>query len=224
MDKGWRRNYLRYKSFFLNIATQYKNRSDLKAYLEILLSLVTISVFSIFALRPTLLTIAELVTEIENKKEVIAKMDNKIEDLSKAQILFDRNRREITLLENFAIPQEPNIDVFTRQIEGLSNKHQLGVLTMSLGKASILGAKSETDTNSQEGQVDPKQMEFNLSLSGNIDQYPLFVNFLNDFENLRTITKINSFNFNLKDVQDSDQKNLIFTIGGDLPYINKVKN
>lgn len=223
MDKGWRKNYLRYKSFFLNVVTQYKNRSDLKAYLEILLSLVTISIFSIFALRPTLLTIAGLITEIEDKKEVIAEMDTKIENLSKAQILFDRNRQEITLLENFVIPKEPNTDIFARQIEGLSNRHQVGVLSMSLGEANILGAESGSK-NKDEKKDEPKQMEFSVSLTGGQEQYPLFFNFLKDFESLRTVTDINGLTLSLKDVRDLEQKNLTFTIDGNLPYINEIEN
>ena len=81
MNQSWRREYLRYKSYFLNVMGRYKERADVKVYLEILLSLATISVFAIFALRPTILTIAGLLKEIETKKETLAKMDEKISNL-----------------------------------------------------------------------------------------------------------------------------------------------
>jgi hypothetical protein len=39
MNPGWRGNYFRYKSYFLNVMGQYRERADIKAYIEILLSL-----------------------------------------------------------------------------------------------------------------------------------------------------------------------------------------
>src|SRR3989304_7020767 len=135
MDTGWRKNYLRYKSFFLNILTQYRERSDWKAYLEILLSLTTVSIFSIFALRPTILTIAELIRQIEEKKDTVSQMDAKIQNLSKAQTLYDRQRPNIIPLTETAIPKNSNSDIFARQIEGLSSSNQVGISLLSLGKA-----------------------------------------------------------------------------------------
>src|SRR3989304_278866 len=98
MNPGWRGNYLRYKSYFLNVVGQYRERADIKAYIEILLSLATISIFAVFALRPTLLTIAELIKEIDTKKQTLIKMEDKIENLSSAHTLYDRERSRINIL------------------------------------------------------------------------------------------------------------------------------
>ena len=81
MAGGWRSNYLRYRSFFLNIYNVYKRRPDLKMFMEILLSLGTISFFAAFALRPTALTIVDLLEQIDEKETTIEKMDQKIQNL-----------------------------------------------------------------------------------------------------------------------------------------------
>ena len=43
MAVGWRKDYTRYQRYFLNLFAVYKNRDDVKAFLEIVLSLATIT-------------------------------------------------------------------------------------------------------------------------------------------------------------------------------------
>jgi hypothetical protein len=115
MALGWRKDYLRYRSYFLNIVNVYKQRRDVKAFLELILTLVTISFFALFALKPTLLTIIELLREIEAKEETVEKMDTKIQNLQQAQTLYIQEAARIKLLET-AIPDKPAPDLFVRQI------------------------------------------------------------------------------------------------------------
>jgi hypothetical protein len=60
MALGWRQGYSRYRAYFLNIYNLYKQRPDLRMFLEILLSLGAIAIFAAFAVRPTALTIVQL--------------------------------------------------------------------------------------------------------------------------------------------------------------------
>ena len=88
MALGWKKDYLRYKSFFLNVLAIYKQRTDLHLFSEILLSLITILLFGIFAIRPTLLTIAQLVKDIRGKEATLALMDQKINSLNRARAIL----------------------------------------------------------------------------------------------------------------------------------------
>ena len=67
MEAGWRKEYTRYRGFFLNIAQVTQKRQDVKLFLEIALTISTIVIFTIFALKPTMVTIAEVVKEIKHK-------------------------------------------------------------------------------------------------------------------------------------------------------------
>ena len=227
MDAGWRRNYLRYKSFFLNMLTQYRERSDWKAYLEILLSLSTISVFSIFALRPTILTIAELIQQIEEKKQTVAKMDSKIQNLGRAQTLYDRQRPNISLLTESTIPKNPKSDVLARQIEGLSAKHQTPVSTFSFGEAVILGESTPVVIQNEDGEVvesdfsDSAQQHFTLNSVLGIDSYPSALNFLRDFENMRTPPKIDTAELSVKEDPRNRAKELVLVVDGELIYMTE---
>ena len=61
MATGWRGQYIRYRGFFLNIVDLYKKRADLRAFLEVILSISTVTIFLLFALKPTMLTIVSFV-------------------------------------------------------------------------------------------------------------------------------------------------------------------
>src|SRR3990172_12098931 len=116
MEAGWRKEYTRYRGFFLNIAQVTQKRQDVKLFLEIALTISTIVIFTIFALKHTMVTIAEVVKEIKHKEEVLAKMEKKLMDLASAQIVANENQEEIALLDT-SVPKNPAPDVLSRQIE-----------------------------------------------------------------------------------------------------------
>jgi hypothetical protein len=220
MHPGWRRNYLRYKSYFLNVAGQYRERADVKVYLEILLSLATVTIFSIFALRPTLLTIAELIKEIETKEGTIAVIDSKIQDLSKAQLLNDQQRANISLLQ-IAIPKEPYPDIFARQVEVLTQKHQTPLSSFTIGKTLILGEstiaeKAPTTTVSESSS---EELGFSMQTKVNITNFTSSSNLFGEIEKLRRPVGINSFTFSSAEDKEGGEKILLFTITGYLPFL-----
>lgn len=227
METNWRRNYLRYKTFFLNMLSQYREHNDWKAYLEILLSLGTISIFSIFALRPTVLTIAELIKQIDEKQTTLQRMDDKIQNLSKAQILYDSQRGNITLLEQTAVPKSINADVFARQIEGLSLKHQVVISSFSLGESVMTGNQLGASNSSEAPETDilpPTGSEvlnsnFTLTLNSGIDQYLLLTGFLTDFRNLRMPPKIEGVRFETGSGESLGEINLTLSLTGKILYL-----
>lgn len=214
MEANWRNNYLRYKSFFLNMFSQYQERSDWRAYLEILLSLATISMFSVFALKPTVLTIADLIKEIDEKKQTVQRMDDKIQNLSKAQIVYDQWRGNIATLKETAIPKSANSDIFARQIEGLSTKYQVGLPYFSLDKSSMFGTAPALPPT-----TDSNTAGFAVTISGEIDQYSSISQFLLDFENLRQPPSIDRVELRTEENRDTLTKIINLLITGQLHYL-----
>ncbi len=210
MGPAWRRNYTRYRRLFLTSFSRYKERQDIKIFLEILLSLLTISLFSLLALRPTLITIAELITEIESKKETVAVMGAKIEDLGRAQKLYDQEVSKIRLLDN-SVPKDPAPDAFIRQIEGLSAKHSVGVLTMDLDEVVLL-RKDKPSKNIE----DQDQISFSVSVSA--DYLQLF-NFLSDLEKMRRPLDIHSLSMGTSTTGEGTF--LILVVDGVSPFLRK---
>src|SRR4030042_1069686 len=80
MDIGLRQKYQSRKNLLAKTLNAYSQRPNLKAYLELFLSLITVVVFGVFAIRPTIITIGKLLKEIKAKEETVVIMNQKIEN------------------------------------------------------------------------------------------------------------------------------------------------
>lgn len=217
MGPAWRRKYYRYKRLFLNFFAQYKEKQDVKMFLEVLLSLATISFFSLLALRPTVITIAELIKEIESKKETVAEMEAKIQSLERARAIYNQEEGRIKLLET-SIPKEPSPDSLVRQIEGLSGKHAASISSLSVGQATLRGKDKPAQTNPAGGSTLGAASELSFSLNSTAE-YPSLFNLLSDLEKTRRPIKFGSISINTTNIEG--EKTLILVLGGKTPYLKR---
>ena len=204
MALGWRKEYLRYKTFFLDIQKIYRERGDIKMFLELLLSLAAVSVFGIFALRPTLLTIAGLYQEIKTKNQTLAQMETKITNLQAAQTTLIAQSAVLSLLET-AVPDHPQPEAFIRQIRGLADKNALSISGFSVNKIALKGTEKEEATAA---------MSFSGTVSGS---YPNLLSFLQDLEKIRMPVTISLFNLNL--AKSEKESVLSLSVTGSVPYL-----
>lgn len=223
MDQTWRRNYLRYKAYFLNLGDAYKNRVDLKAYLEIILSLMTITIFAVFALKPTLITIASLIKEIEAKKATLSQMDKKIGDVRLAKDLYEKNLTGINLLAA-AVPDTAKPEVLLRQIEQTSVKNQASVARLTLNEALIKGARNEEEEGKVE-EVSPlpekaEAIKLSVSLTAPIAGYQNLYSFMDEAENLRIPLKIDRILFS-RTLNQAREIVIDLTLDARVPFYQK---
>ena len=183
--------------------SRYKERQDMRVFLEIILSLAAVSVFSIFALKPTLTTIAELIRQIETKKETLARMNQKIQDLSVAQSLYSRETAKIRLLET-SIPKSPEPLSLIRQAEGAAAAHTATILSETVGETPI------TASVAQETQ---SELSFSFTLTSG---YQTLLDLLKDLENMRRPVKFNQLS--LATSASKSGKILILVFDGSAPY------
>lgn len=221
MEQGWRKEYLRYKSFFLSITDLYRKKRDLRMFLEILLSLATISFFGIFAIRPTLLTISQLIVDIKSKKETIATMDTKIKNLESAQQILLQETPRISLL-NTSVFDTPRPEVVARQFEGLSNKNIVKILDLSvekivlIAKGETIGKDEATETSTELKPLPENSEAINLSVS-TTGSYQGLYSFLKDIENLRIPVQIDTFQIGASKAEDETFLTLVISCR--IPYL-----
>ena len=215
MVLGWRQQYLRYRSYFLDIAAVYKKRKDVRVFLETILTLITISFFAVFALRPTLLTIAELVRNIKAKEETVARLEEKIQNLDRAQVIYSQEEAKIFLLDG-AIPVNPSPDSFVRQIEGITSRYPVRILGLSVEEVTLIGeSKVKIKTEDFEPLPGPaNSIIFSITVSGT---YRDLEGFLGILETLRRPVKLDSVSINTSGVEG--ERALILTISGRAPYL-----
>ena len=179
----WRKEYSRYRKYFSDIVSLYQQKEQLRTYLEILLSLATIVVFVLLALRPTVLTISQLLREIREKEDLVAQMNKKIDNLQTAQNLAIQEAVAISLLTS-AVPDSPTPETFIRQLEGIAKQRGVRVLGFSVGEAVLFGEEKKATKKDSDEQFPGggEGVMISVSIAGD---YPTLNSFLSDLENLR---------------------------------------
>jgi Tfp pilus assembly protein PilO len=217
MALGWRGQYNRYKGYFLDILNLYRQRPDLRAFIEVVLSISTVAIFLIFALKPTALTIISLVKEINGKKETIAGLDQKISDLQKAQSAYIQSRNLISNVDT-AIATKPLPEAVSKQVIGLSAKNSVTILGLSIGQTTLIGKDVSTKKSSGSSPLPGGAREMPISISVQGDYLNLF-NFIKDLENLRIASKIDLVGINSS---EKDSKSVIVAlISARIPFLGE---
>ena len=189
MATVWQQNYQLYRRYVRNLALLYQKRQDVRAFVELLLSLSAISIFGVFAIRPTAVTIIELNNQIAGERETVQLLDAKILALAEAEEVYNRNNENLPLV-NDAIPANPTPELYIRQIEGLARRHSLIILNMNTKNVPVLGLKSDGGADeepSEEEAVDffpATSQHFGFELTA-VGSFPQIHAFLGDFERLR---------------------------------------
>lgn len=217
MALGWKKDYLRYKELFLKLLIVYKKRNDVRMFLEILLSLITITIFSMFALRPTLLTISQLIKDNREKQETINKMEQKIKNITIAQNIYDQNIEKIPLIEQ-AIPNSPTPENLLRQIEGIAYLDSVTIVGSSVNEVVLIGEEKKKDKKNEIKNLpeNVSTITFSINVTG---PYLSLYKFLIDVENSRRPFIINSINLNSSKTEQ--ESIIVMLITGQTPYIKK---
>lgn len=216
MALGWRGSYYRYKEFFLDISALYKKRADLRAFLEIILSISTIVLFIIFALRPTAITIIDLLQQIKEKQGTLTALTKKVTDLQAAGVVLSQNQQFIPNID-IAVPTSPNPDVLSEQIEGLAAKDSIQILGISFDQLPIIGPPTQR-RNSEFLPLpgNAEEMPFSISVKGT---YANSILFFKDLENLRISKEFDSLGLSSSTTEKG--VTVVTVITGRVPYVGQ---
>lgn len=217
MALGWRGQYYRYREYFLNVLDLYKRRADLRAFVEIILSLSTVTIFLVFALKPTALTIIGLVQEINEKRATLDTLNQKINDLTMAQTVYAQNKALLPSLDT-AVPTKPEPDVVSKQVVGLAAKDSVNILGLSIGQVTLIGTEPPTKRVSEFKPLPSGAHEMPVSINAQGD-YPALLSFLSDFENLKIVSRVDVVGISAS--QASGQSVIVALISARIPYLGE---
>jgi len=200
----WKTEMHRYRRYFVDIQKIYK-RKEVRTFGELTLSLLTISFFAFFAIKPTLVIIAKLTKEIKDKEEIQIRLRKKIADLLKAQENYSLTQNRFYLIDQ-ALPLSPDFSSLIFPLEKEAYNSGLNVESFSISKIEIIRtAKVKTPTD------EALDFEFNLTLTGN---YSDLQNFLRRVDQLRRIINLEKINFkSVKKAKESDQTTMLSISG-----------
>lgn len=154
-------------------------------YFTITLSLFCLSIFGMFAIRPTLITAVSLVKEVNDLKNLNLDYENKISNIINAQGEYERVRDVIPFID-IAIPQNAEFPRLARGFESsaLANDINLSQLQIDSAPISDMGAKNVL-----------AKYKFIMIGSGN---YQAVKDFTSDILTWQRLVTINSMDFSVE--------------------------
>jgi hypothetical protein len=173
------------ESFLSFMKKKQEDRRFIKS-LEVGFTFILISLLSIFAIRPAIITITNLTGEIKAKKLLNQKLDSKLRKIIEAQNNFAQIQDYYEIIEK-TFPSSPQYSHATNQIQSASQ-----VSNLSLDKITFNFPKEDTKQNTP--TTDIQQYSINSSIQ--TDFYPA-VDFLNKITQNRRLIDITSVSMNI---------------------------
>ena len=181
-DFNWQTEYHRYRRYFTDVSKFYQKKKT-RVYVELILSLLAVTFFISFAIRPTLKTIAQLIKQTKDQKNVSAELEKKINNLSEAQRNYLTIEPELVLIEE-ALPQKAEVTLLTKEIETLAHQSGIAIVNLRFTEVNL--------TENQTGKQEKQEVKFSFNALGD---YLNLKNFLRDLMSLRRVVLVKAFSF-----------------------------
>ncbi len=147
---------------------QFYQKPVAKVSIELFLSIGAVLFFAVFAIRPTLVTMSDLLKEIEDKEKLDKQLSKKIAALSTVQPLYLQIQDQLSVLDQ-SIPSDPQLVYSLKVIEKIASDLNLVITSIKVSEIP------EEDSDNQ---------EFSLTSYERID-VPLVINVTGDYPTIR---------------------------------------
>jgi Tfp pilus assembly protein PilO len=175
------KNFRRFPPINLNFDIQIRSKKT-ASYFTLTISLLSLSFFGIFAIRPTISTAVSLNKKIQDLKKLNIKYEEKIGSLIRAQTEYEKIRNDLPLID-IAIPKNASFNKLVGGIERYADTENIILNQLQIDTVPI-------STLSATGKL--FNYGFNIQAVGNYQSLQAFINHL---LNWRRIAKINSLDF-----------------------------
>lgn len=169
-----------------------KDQPLLRAGVWTALSLILVIVMIVMALKPTLVVIAGLLGKINQDKQTIAKLDEKIVKLQQASGELDTLSSRMSLLDQ-AMPTEADWDGWADKIREFASQSGTTITDLKVGPASLTGKWEAIKSNTADLPDGITGMDFSVTATGNFDQLRKLIDLI---ENTRRLNILSSVTFN----------------------------
>jgi Tfp pilus assembly protein PilO len=169
---------------------QFYDQPIAQVSLELFFSIIAVIFFALFAIRPTLITMADLVKEIQDKKDLNQKLSQKVAALSSVQGEYLGLQDRLKVLDE-AIPSSPRFDEAVSIIEKIASENHLTIISLEAKEIP----KEEVQNLPLENQ---SRLSKPLTVSV-IGDYPSIRQFIDSIRSTRREISVDSILFNLSD-------------------------
>ena len=184
----------KYSLYYQRIGLIYQ-RPEIKASLEVILSVFTVMILIFAAIRPTLTNITSLQKKIDDQEILNKKAENKIAELFNAQTQLNEYQDKLNLFDS-AIPNTYSYYDMAARIEYLANKFGVAAETVSMPGIKLFGQGKPPDTwaskllNKDTSNIMAAGVTF--TVTGNSQNV---INMISEIENIDRLTMLKSVTF-----------------------------
>lgn len=150
-----------------------------QTFIVIVLTFVSLIVFGLFAINPTIATILQLRKQLADNKLVQSSLQEKITNLSVLQGKYAQMEPDLSLVLA-AIPDSHKIPEFIGKVQTLAGKNNVSVITIQ-SNPLILTADQSTKASS---------VSFSFTVQGTRENILNFITAFMSFDRITTIDKI----------------------------------
>jgi len=171
---------------------QFYAKPVAKVSSELLFSIFAVIFFAVFAIRPTVVTMSDLIKEIDDKQALEEKLTQKIAALSTAQAQYLSEQNRLIVLDK-ALPSNPDLEGALLVIEKVASEHNLVILNMEAKEVP-----HQDPAATQFSQKVRLSKPLLLTVTGT---YPDIAQFVEGIRNVQREMVIESVSFSLNDTQ-----------------------
>lgn len=211
----------KYSLYFQKIGLLYK-RPEIRASLEVILSVFTVTILIFAAIRPTLINIVSLQKKISDQEVVNKKADNKITQLFSAQNQLNTLGNSLKLFDQ-AVPDGFSYSDSAKRFEYVAKKNSIKIESLSFigftlqTGGPITGDWASKITKLSANNTLPNQIYF--SVNGKPQNV---ITFLKEIENIDRLAMLNNVTLT-KQVGLSKSEDLI-KVSGQITFYFYPKN
>lgn len=197
-----------YKRYFSDVQKLYQSE-QIKSFIWLSLSISTAAFFLIMAIKPTLVTIASLRREIQEKRETSEKLQQKINAIVKAQEEYAKNADYMPLLDE-ALPNKSEFPQLASYFETAASSSGVELRTISFER---VGSQPKPVKGKETA---PSSFHFSVSAIG---QYQQLQDFLGFAESSRRMIKISEASFG--ETKRNEMSFLSLTVSGEATFVEE---
>lgn len=177
-----------------------------KTYSSLIFSLITITIFSYYAIRPTVTTILSLQKSIDEQTSILKRLQDKVSNLSQGKQNYENIPVEVKSKINSLVPDNPAVAQLINSLNYAAGQAEASVAGIQIQEVVLDSKKNQLNRNAPLNQVD-----FTLNTQGT---FPNLMKLLSSLKRTDRLFAITSVNF----TQPIDSS-LIMSLSGKAYYV-----
>jgi len=174
---------------YIELLPSFKEEKTQK-FTSIVLTLIALSFFGIFAINPTISTIARLRREVSDSKFTEEQLRQKISNLSTLGQEYQKIQQDIPYVLS-AVPQDPQISTLVAQIQSLSQQSNIQLDGLQTFQVEV--------TTQNKTQKKYSSFSFSVAAQG---PYESIVSFVESLKGMQRIASLDTIALNKKTDQN----------------------